>query len=134
MGWSLFKELITRNTVRVFIIKDNGQIERKSLKYDKNNFVIHKEKAYIVDANAVYYEKSKPYLLYYENSPCPITFTGDVPTVRAGELESLINTKVVQEIVQGKTPAIIMLILIAFSLLLNIIIIAKLWGAFDGTS
>jgi len=130
MGFNIFKELFSKKYVRATIIKDNNQLVQKTIIYDvKNTFILGKC-AYVVDTESLRYIRNKPYSFYFENNPYPVFFNSNNFNVgiKSGNLKDILNSKVIQEMVQGKGEATILLILVVVNAILTFIVLAKQFG------
>lgn len=133
MGWSRLKEAFSSRYVRATIVKDNGQIVQKTALYDEKNTFIVGNCAYVVDVESIRYEKNKPYAFYFEGNPYPVHFNSAVFNVeiRSGNLKDILNSKVIQEMVQGKNENLLLYALIAVNIIIGIILIAKEFGIIE---
>jgi hypothetical protein len=134
VGFSRIKYKLYKRSVNVTIVMDNKEVVQKTLRYDINNLLSYKEKAYVFSPEFCYYINGRSHAFYIENDPYPKQMTQWFETEledRSANLHALKESKIIQELVKGGSMSLILLLLVAVNIIMSIVIMAKLWGAFD---
>jgi len=135
MSYNLFKEVgpYRHRFVRAIIIMANGQIKRKTFGYDTKGVFTYKGKSYIVHPSGIFYEKNKPYSLYYEKYSAPLRIFPDELKMKLSSenLKDVLNTKVIKEITGNSNEKMILYLIIGINIILSIVIIAKIFGVIE---
>ena len=137
MAFSRLKEWISRKTVRAVVFRRNGTGFGKSVNYGKYGETIIDGHGYYVDSNYIIRIGNKNYIFYEEDSPFPLPITQSLAAgyfkseMKSGTFAEALRTKFLDEVTRAPQQVMFVLILCAVNALLSIVIIAKLWGAFD---
>ena len=135
MGFSRIRYKLYKRAVNAHIVMNNGMLIMKTFKYDINNFLVYKDKAYMFEPDYAYFVNGHAHAFYTEDDPYPKKLSdieGLALEDRAANLYVFKESKVIQEIVKGAAMGTLLIILVGLNLLISGIIIAKLWGAFEG--
>jgi len=140
MGYSWIKEKFNKNWIRAIILLENGQFETMTAVYNIDRTFKRgnkpKECAYIVDRKCIHFDKSVPYLWYFEDNPNPLTlshskheFNGRIITSEV--FNDVLESKVIKEMVSIGQAESLLLILLIVAIFLGLINIALSSGVIN---
>lgn len=134
-----------KDKLRVIMIDEVGRFTIQQVTYDNNTFslggMMGKQSAYIVDHNAIYYDKKSGEGLsaYYRNNPNPIQLTHERnPDVDAVGFKNILDSKVIQDLfsqegVKMLTVLLIIVICIAVFQLMQFYLDYRIMHAVNAT-
>ena len=133
MGYSFLTEKFSKNWIRGIFLLENGQVIFKTCKYGTDMTFTIGKCAYIVDKERMHFEKSTPYLMYFENNPNPIVFKNEKMLINGKAIASesfydILNTKVIKEMVSSGAEEKLIMILLIIVIALGILNLAASAG------
>lgn len=115
-----------KNSLRVFIINRQNKLDCAVVNV-KDGFFTRKGKKYMVESEHVKYWKYKPYSFYSEANPKPLNYNFTHSQVDSKTLQTLLDTKFVQDMVKNPKETMIVMVLAGVSAIASLIVAGRIF-------